>query len=155
MRNLIELVRTRRDLCIISDKHSGLLRGVPSILPHNAHRYCLRRLRENFKMILRTIGIQAVEFMCDKMYTMSTTDLWNSFVQHIRDIATVHSDAHRWLEDKGFEKLTFVHDGSFKYGTMTTNASECFNGILKCAVDLPIQALVCATYYHTVGLFLK
>ncbi|PKA48697.1 hypothetical protein AXF42_Ash018514 [Apostasia shenzhenica] len=38
---------------------------------------------------------------------------------------------------------------------MTTNASECFNGVLKRARGLPIKALVCATYYHTIGLFLK
>ncbi|PKA67055.1 hypothetical protein AXF42_Ash004546 [Apostasia shenzhenica] len=38
---------------------------------------------------------------------------------------------------------------------MTTNASECFNGVLKRARGLPIQALVCATHYHTIGLFLK
>ncbi|PKA65735.1 hypothetical protein AXF42_Ash013150 [Apostasia shenzhenica] len=38
---------------------------------------------------------------------------------------------------------------------MTTNTSECFNGILKHARGLPIQALVCVTYYRTVDLFLK
>ncbi|PKA63971.1 hypothetical protein AXF42_Ash004983 [Apostasia shenzhenica] len=38
---------------------------------------------------------------------------------------------------------------------MTTNASECFNDVLKPARGMPIQALVCATYYHTIDLFLK
>ncbi|PKA52747.1 hypothetical protein AXF42_Ash001728 [Apostasia shenzhenica] len=38
---------------------------------------------------------------------------------------------------------------------MTINASKCFNGILRPARGLPIQALMCVTYYHIVGLFFK
>ncbi|KAK8949490.1 hypothetical protein KSP39_PZI005277 [Platanthera zijinensis] len=38
---------------------------------------------------------------------------------------------------------------------MTTNASESFNGVLKRSRGLPIQALVSATYYHCIAMFLK
>ncbi|KAK8916168.1 hypothetical protein KSP39_PZI023119 [Platanthera zijinensis] len=38
---------------------------------------------------------------------------------------------------------------------MTTNTSKSFNGVLKRARGLPIHALVSATYYHCIALFLK
>ncbi|PKA46175.1 hypothetical protein AXF42_Ash015468 [Apostasia shenzhenica] len=75
MHDLMEPVRTRQDLYIINDKHCDLLRDVPAILPHAAHRHCLHYLRENFKKVLWTLDIQAVKCMCDKMYTTCTTDI--------------------------------------------------------------------------------
>ncbi|PKU62146.1 hypothetical protein MA16_Dca028324 [Dendrobium catenatum] len=38
---------------------------------------------------------------------------------------------------------------------MTTNASECFNDILRRARGLPIQGLIMSIYYNLVSLFLK
>ena len=42
-----------------------------------------------------------------------------------------------------------------RYGAMTTNASECFNSVLKRARGLPIQALITAIYYNLITTFLK
>ena len=51
------------------------------------------------------------------------------------------------------EKWTLAHDGGHRYGAMTTNLSESFNGILKNARNLPITALVEHTYYCCVAYF--
>ena len=51
------------------------------------------------------------------------------------------------------QKWTLAHDGGHRYGTMTTNLSESFNGILKSARNLPITALVKLTYYRCVAYF--
>ena len=51
------------------------------------------------------------------------------------------------------EKWTLAHDGGNRYGAMTTNLSESFNGILKSARNLPITALVELTYYRCVAYF--
>ena len=51
------------------------------------------------------------------------------------------------------QKWTLAHDGGHRYGTMTTNLSESFNGILKSARNLPITALVELTYDHCVTYF--
>ena len=37
---------------------------------------------------------------------------------------------------------TLSHDGGYRCGAMTTNMSDCFNGILKGAHGLPISTLV-------------
>ena len=49
---------------------------------------------------------------------------------------------------------TQLHDGGYCYMAMTTNVSECFNGVLKGASGLPIVAMVeftqskLVTYFH-------
>ena len=51
------------------------------------------------------------------------------------------------------EKWTLAHDGGHRYGAMTTNLSESFNGIVKSARNLPITALFELTYYCYVAYF--
>ena len=49
------------------------------------------------------------------------------------------------------ENWALAHDGGHRYGVMTTNFFESFNGILKSARNLPITALVELTYYRCVA----
>ena len=51
-------------------------------------------------------------------------------------IRNVKQAAHRYLEAKNKEKWTLAHDGGHRYGAMTTNLSECLNGVLKGARSL-------------------
>ena len=48
---------------------------------------------------------------------------------------------------------TQSHDGGRRFGTMTTNISECFNDILKGAWGLPITALIEFTWSKLVEYF--
>ena len=48
---------------------------------------------------------------------------------------------------------TQSHDGGRHFGAMTTNISECFNGVLKGARGLPIAALVQFTWSKLVEYF--
>ena len=48
---------------------------------------------------------------------------------------------------------TQLHDGGYRYGAMTTNVSECFNGVLKGACGLPIVAMVEFTWSKLVVYF--
>ena len=48
---------------------------------------------------------------------------------------------------------TQLHDGGYCYGAMTTNVSECFNGVLKGARGLPIAAMVEFTHCKLVAYF--
>jgi hypothetical protein len=51
------------------------------------------------------------------------------------------------------EQWTYSHDGGHRYGVMTTNLSECFNGVLKGARSLPITTLVKFTFFKLVSYF--
>lgn len=152
---LIPSTITRPNLCIISDRHSGLIRGVSSLYPHAKHRHCLRHLRENFKKTIRGFGIQGVDALCNKMYWAGNTSDIDAFTQNMDDIKAVDQRAYQWLVDRDFEKWTLIFDAGSRFGSMTTNASESFNGVLKKVRGMPIQELVSATYFHCIGLFIK
>ena len=49
---------------------------------------------------------------------------------------------YTYLMSEDLDKWTQSHDGGRRYGAMTTNISECFNGVLKGACVLPIAAIV-------------
>ena len=49
---------------------------------------------------------------------------------------------YTYLMSEDLDKWTQSHDGGICYGVMTTNISECFNGVLKGTYGLPIVAMV-------------
>ncbi|KAL4278404.1 hypothetical protein GQ457_03G015970 [Hibiscus cannabinus] len=51
------------------------------------------------------------------------------------------------------EKWTNAYDGGFRYGHMTTNLAEAINSSLKGICNLPITAIVKATYFRLGKLF--
>ncbi|KAL0915143.1 hypothetical protein M5K25_015542 [Dendrobium thyrsiflorum] len=155
LHELVPSISSRNDLCIISDRHAGLVRGCREIFPSAAHRHCLRHLRENFKKAVRQMGISDVEFVCQKMYTVGITDDPDLFNQMMVDIIKIKPEIHQWLVDRDLSKWTLLFDGGFRYGVMTTKSSEAFNGILKRARGLPVQALIIAIYYNIVRMFIR
>ena len=49
---------------------------------------------------------------------------------------------YTYLMSENLDKWTQSHDGGRRYGAMTTNIFECFNGVLKGAHGFPITAMV-------------
>ena len=60
---------------------------------------------------------------------------------------------YTYLMSEDLDKCTQSHDGGRRYGAMTTNISECFNGVLKGARGLPIAAMVEFTWFKLVAYF--
>ena len=60
---------------------------------------------------------------------------------------------YTYLMSKDLDKWTQSHNGGRHYGAMTTNISECFNGVLKGAHGLPIAAIVEFTWCKLVAYF--
>ena len=56
-------------------------------------------------------------------------------------------DAHQYLKDVPKEKWALTFDKGYRYGVMTTDVSEYFNGVLKSARSLPITAMVKYTWF--------
>ena len=54
---------------------------------------------------------------------------------------------HQYLNDVGKEKWALDFGKGYHYGAMTTNVSECFNGVLKGAHSLAITAMVKYTFF--------
>ena len=60
---------------------------------------------------------------------------------------------YTYLMSGDMDKWTQSHDGGRRYEAMTTNISECFNGVLKGARSLPIAAMVEFTWCKLVAYF--
>ena len=60
---------------------------------------------------------------------------------------------YTYLMGESVDMWTQSHDGGRRFGAMTTNISECFNGVLKGARGLPIAALVEFTWNKLVQYF--
>ena len=63
--------------------------------------------------------------------------------------------AYNYLSEIPPEKWSLACDGGFRYGIMTTNMSESFNGVMKGARCLPIKALVEASFYKANSYFVS
>uniref|UniRef100_A0A2N9G675 SWIM-type domain-containing protein n=1 Tax=Fagus sylvatica TaxID=28930 RepID=A0A2N9G675_FAGSY len=68
-------------------------------------------------------------------------------------IRRFNEETGKRLDEIVVEQWTYSHDGGHRYGAMTTNLSECFNGVLKGARSLPIIALVKFTFCKLVSYF--
>ena len=75
------------------------------------------------------------------------------FDKYMRMIENLNPEAVQWLRKIPLDKWTCAHDDGRRYGMMTTNLSECFNGVLKNARFLPITALVQLTFFRLVSYF--
>ncbi|XP_052111504.1 uncharacterized protein LOC107468974 [Arachis duranensis] len=60
-----------------------------------------------------------------------------------------------WLNRIPREQYALPFDGGYRWGHMTTNLVECINSVLKGARNLPITALVKATFYRLNELFTR
>ena len=60
---------------------------------------------------------------------------------------------YTYLMSEDVDKWTQSQDGGRRYGAVTTNISECFNGVLKGAHGLPIAAMVEFTWSKLVAYF--
>ena len=65
----------------------------------------------------------------------------------------VHYMPYTYLMSEDLDTWTQSHNGGRCYGAMTTNMSQCFNGVLKGAYGLPIVVMVEFTWCKVVAYF--
>jgi hypothetical protein len=68
-------------------------------------------------------------------------------------IRRYNEEARIQLDDIPIERWTCSHDDRHRYRAMTTNLSECFNGVLKGARNLPITSMVKFTFFKLANYF--
>ncbi|KAH7854428.1 hypothetical protein Vadar_013718 [Vaccinium darrowii] len=152
-------VTQRTGLCLISDRHHGLVnyaKDEPSWRPPYAyHRYCARHIRANYvrrhgQVAGRQVFCAATEIQprkfereLNKTKRFIVTDGPNKGKEKVYDD----------LMAIPLERWSFAHDGGMRYGSKTTNVVECFNGVLKDARHLPITAMVMTTFFKSVEYF--
>ncbi|KAL0345849.1 UNVERIFIED_CONTAM: hypothetical protein Sradi_4416200 [Sesamum radiatum] len=75
------------------------------------------------------------------------------FNRTMEEIKSQNVAAFEFLDKINKEKWTASYDGGWRTGILTTNMSECINGVLKGARRLPLTAIVEITLARTVNYF--
>ncbi|KAK4400612.1 hypothetical protein Sango_1167300 [Sesamum angolense] len=95
-----------------------------------------------------------VRTLCHQMeYIAGSKYQLRKFNRIMEEIKKQSVKAFAYLDQINKEKWTASHDGGWRCGILTTNMSECINGVLKGARRLPVNALVEITLERTVHYF--
>ncbi|XP_052621981.1 uncharacterized protein LOC111915124 [Lactuca sativa] len=124
------VVKDREGICLISDRHGGILKAVnehgsPWLEPRGFHRYCLRHFISNFYDKFRNSELKALAYRADSQNQI------RKFNYIMEEIGKLNPRAREWLESHPLNRWTLAHDGGRRYGLLTTNLSEIFNSVLK------------------------
>ena len=79
----------------------------------------------------------------------------STYAYYREEIRQANTEAFNWVENLPKEKWSRAYDGGARWGHMTTNLAESLNSVLKETRNLPITALVRATYFRIGTLFGK
>ncbi|XP_051136525.1 uncharacterized protein LOC127255176 [Andrographis paniculata] len=147
------IVQDRYHTCLISDRHVGITSAVERIPafhpPHGRHRFCLRHVCSNFNQYVKDVRLK------DMCWRAGTSIDLLEFNETIAAIQLLNQAAYDWLNRIDKSKWAIAYDEGWRHGILTTNLSECINGVLKWARRLPITALVQLTYDRVVLFFVK
>ncbi|GJX69522.1 uncharacterized protein Tco_0305249 [Tanacetum coccineum] len=146
------VVKEREGICLISDRHPGILKvvneeGSPWLEPRGFHRYCLRHFINNFNDKFHNSQLKTLA------YRAGSQNQVRKFNSIMDEIGQINPQARQWLQRHAFDRWTLAHDGGKRYGLLTTNLSEIFNSVLKGARFLPITRCVQLTFYRLVHYF--
>ena len=149
----MNLVRTKcieaqREVCVISDRHQGILNAVEIEIPGHArvhHRWCMRHFVSNFyracnsKELSDDLKDCCLAFterhfarLYNRLLTLTTSAGGQEFLHRHE------SQVHKWA--RAFD------EGGRRYGDMTSNMAECFNNVIKGVRALPVTAIVQYTF---------
>ncbi|WVZ91281.1 hypothetical protein U9M48_037472 [Paspalum notatum var. saurae] len=149
------VVSSRSNVCLISDRHSGILDAIeklkhgngasPPLWPDVHSRWCMRHLAANFYDHFKNKDLQDL-FKIDR--EASNSHFKCKF--KCKDSQTILTG----IQDKPKEKWALLYDtNGRRYGIMTTNHAECYNMVMRSSRGLPLVGVVefilygCAKYF--------
>src|SRR3954467_6339649 len=152
LKNLRARVAPQPNLCLISDRHASIDSAYnnPENGWHNPpskHVYCIRHIAQNF--------IREIKDKFFKNHLVNAGYALNQpgFQYYRREIALTNPDAGRWIDSIDRARWTRSYDDGARWGHMTTNLVESMNGVFKGIRNLPVTAIVSATYFRMASLF--
>ncbi|XP_057733739.1 uncharacterized protein LOC130948886 [Arachis stenosperma] len=152
--NLRQHVVTRDGVGLISDRHESINAAVERSNgawspPRAFHMFCIRHIESNF---LRKFKAPYLQKLVVNIGYSRTVREYEVRYQRLRDRGEAYTN---WLDRIPREQYALAFDGGYRWGHMTTNLVECINSVLKGARNLPITALVKATFYRLNELFTR
>ena len=125
---LREYVTDRYGICLISDRHRGILSAIKNeevgwSEPRAVHRYCLRHVASNFNQKYKSKQLKDLVFRAGNQHQR------RKLIKIIKILQRLNPECLEFFEDIDVEKWTQFHDNGSRYGWMTSNAAECMNGV--------------------------
>ncbi|KAL0376929.1 UNVERIFIED_CONTAM: hypothetical protein Scaly_0810500 [Sesamum calycinum] len=108
---------------------------------------------EGCALFLTVMADSLKQFVKDLCWQAGSEYQSRKFNRIMDEIKKQDVKAFAYLDAINKEKWTASHDGGWRCGILTTNMSECINGVLKGARRLPVSALVEITLERTVHYF--
>ncbi|XP_025635594.1 uncharacterized protein [Arachis hypogaea] len=152
--NLRQHVVTRDGVGLISDRHESINAAVERSNgawspPRAFHMFCIRHIESNF---LRKFKAPYLQKLVVNIGYSRTVREYEVRYQRLRERGEAYTN---WLNRIPREQYALAFDGGYRWGHMTTNLVECINSVLKGARNLPVTALVKATFYRLNELFTR
>jgi hypothetical protein len=143
-----EVLGPSRSICMILDRHRGLLNGAKEhlqVYPPLIHRWCSHYFAANIWKK------QQSKKIITKLKALCMVSLEKKFEARLKELEKIlNDDTKAWLFEQLPEKskwtLSFDEGGS-RYGIMTTNISEVFNFVLKGIRSLPVSGIIDYTFH--------
>ena len=152
----IQVLGPSRTICLISDRHVGLLRAAEEEIegcPPLVHRWCMRHFAANFWRRQRKKEV------CAKVKELCCVKTEHKFKETMEELdKMLNSAARAWIERQmeHKEKWALAYDeGGFRFGIMTTNSSESFNKVFTGVRALPVSGIVEYSFHKTNEYFVK
>ncbi|XP_058194215.1 uncharacterized protein LOC131310955 [Rhododendron vialii] len=136
----LSTILSSRPITFITDRHSGLLKGIPEVFPNGYHAYCLQHLkcnlRDKFKGRLSNgFRDRVVELFSYCAYAPSISDYEEAF----KELCNVGGPkAKDFVESLPLDKWANAYFEGRRYGDMCSNPAESFNKWILEARHLPI-----------------
>ncbi|XP_072087366.1 uncharacterized protein [Arachis hypogaea] len=142
--NLRQHVVIRDGVGLISDRHESINAVVERSNgawspPRAFHMFCIRHIESNF---LRKFKAPIFEEGAGVRSALPV-------------VTETGRGIHKLVKLNSSQTYALAFDGGYRWGHMTTNLVECINSVLKGACNLPITALVKATFYRLNELFTR
>jgi hypothetical protein len=176
------VVGSRPDICLISDRHSGILAAIRQlkegsdthipVWPDVRNRWCMRHMGANFYNHFRNKDLMNLfKRLCQQNQQRKFNALWKVLddlttkylqtgVGSSSNASSSQSSSSRpfsnWIQDAPKEKWALLYDtdGS-RYGIMTTNLTEIYNNVLRGVRGLPLVGIVEFILYGCSKYFIK
>ncbi|XP_030940266.1 uncharacterized protein LOC115965232 [Quercus lobata] len=129
-------VIANKDIYIISDRHKDATLKLLALKAGHVTQ------EAKFELYMQSIKEAEIEALRKKLKTERQESEPDSSIM-----------PYTYLMKEDLDMWTQLHDGGYRYGVMTTNVSESFNGVLKGAHGLPISAMVEFTWSKLVAYF--
>ncbi|XP_072087283.1 uncharacterized protein [Arachis hypogaea] len=153
--NLQQHVVTRDSVGLISHRHESINAAVTRSNgawppPKAFHMFCIRHIESNFLRKFKAPYLQKFVVNIGNIEYLRTVCEYEVCHQRLREWDEAYTN---YLNRIPRKQYALAFDGGYRWSHMTTNLVECINSVLKGACNLPITALVKATFYRVNELF--